>query len=79
MLTRRSLALRWLVAALALLPIKAALAQPVALTLDGRRDPAYVLLATDPATDLAAPFASSAYTSWAELSALYVYTDTANL
>lgn len=70
---------RWLTLCLALLPIGAGLAQPSAITLNGLRDPAYVLLAVDPAADLASAMATIPQYSWAELSALYVTTDTTNL
>jgi len=46
--------------------------RPRTLTLDGRRDAAYVLLATDPTPDLAASLAPGPDTNWGELSEMYV-------
>ena len=53
-------------------------ARPAALVLDGLRDNGYQLLAQDPAGDLAAGFVAPA-TNWADLTNLYVTTDTASL
>lgn len=69
----------WLLLCALLRPVGLGLAQPAALTFDGERDAAYVLLATDPAADLAAAFAANPLHSWAEVSALYVTTDTTYL
>ena len=57
----------------------AAQAQPSALTLDGQRDAGYSLLAQDPAADLAADFSSVPADTWADLTNLYVATDTTHL
>jgi hypothetical protein len=54
-------------------------AQTAGITLDGVRDPGYLLLAQDPNGDLAAPFSSSTASSWADLSDLSVATDTSTL
>ena len=53
-------------------------ARPAALALDGLRDDGYQLLAQDPAGDLAAAFAVPG-TNWADLTNLYVTTDTTSL
>ncbi len=53
-------------------------AAPAALVLDGLRDDAYQLVAQDPAGDLAADFALTG-TTWADLTNLYVTTDTNSL
>ena len=53
-------------------------ARPAALVLDGLRDEGYHLVAQDPIGDLAAGFALTA-TAWADLTNLYVTTDTTSL
>ncbi|MCC7359125.1 MAG: hypothetical protein IT317_06595 [Anaerolineales bacterium] len=52
---------------------------PAAITLDGQRDASYVLLAVDPTADLDSDFSGTAGYAWADLTALYAVTDTANL
>jgi hypothetical protein len=76
---RWSLALRCLCACLPLLLVGAARWRAQAVSLDGHRDAAYALLAVDPADDLAPTLAAQSPVAWAELSALYVTTDTTNL
>lgn len=77
---------RWgalgLPAALGLLPLLlagAAAARPEAVTLDGLRDADYALLAVDAPGDLAPALAAEPEWVWAELSALYVASDTTHL
>ncbi len=60
-------------------PKSAALVSPATLTLDGLRDDGYRLLAQDPTGDLASVFSSSTDTNWADLTNLYVTTDTTHL
>ena len=52
---------------------------PATPVLDGRRDDGYRLLAQDPAGDLLPYFAGRPDNSWADLTNLYVTTDTTNL
>ena len=54
-------------------------ARSASLTLDGLRDPDYVPLAQDPGGDLAASLAISDTTNWADVTNLYVVTDTTTL
>ena len=54
-------------------------AHTAAVVLDGVRDAGYHLLTQDPAGDLAPDFSSSLATSWADLTNLYVTTDTTSL
>jgi hypothetical protein len=77
--------MRWAALAVVMMLVTAfrtpsATAQPAALVLDGVRDPAegYQLLAQDPVGDLAADFAVTG-TTWADLTNLYVTTDTTHL
>jgi len=58
-------------------PVPLPATQPIAL--DGLRDPGYILLAQDPPGDLATPLASDPRSRWADLSNLYVTTDTTHL
>jgi hypothetical protein len=75
--SRTLLATVLLLFAVAAQPAPLAASQPTVL--DGLRDPGYVLLAQDPPADLASPFASDPRFSWADLSNLYVTTDTTHL
>jgi hypothetical protein len=54
-------------------------AQPTAFFLDGLRDPGYVLVAEDPAGDLAPVIASDPNYLWADLTRLYLASDNDNL
>jgi len=75
--SRTLLATVLLVFSAAVQPAPLAASRPTVL--DGLRDPGYVLLAQDPTGDLASPFASDPRFSWADLSNLYVTTDTTHL
>lgn len=71
---------RWLlVAALAWIKPAPQPAMPDAIVLDGLRDPEYVVVAEDPANDLAAAVAGNVTFQWADLTRLYMATDAANL
>lgn len=56
-------------------------ADPITATLDGVRDAGYVLVATDPAGDLATMSGPGDWTGtqWTDLTAMYVAADTSNL
>lgn len=54
-------------------------AQPAAFTLDGRRDPAYVLVAEDAPGDLAPELAIQDKFRWTDLTRLYLAYDSTNL
>ncbi|MCB0020691.1 MAG: hypothetical protein KDE09_23015, partial [Anaerolineales bacterium] len=79
---RRWPAISLLIASLLLLVATGprALADEYSVTLDGLRDGSYVLIAGDPAGDLASPGpADWSGTSWTDLTNLYVTADAANL
>jgi hypothetical protein len=50
-----------------------------AIVLDGLRDPAYVLLTTDPVGDVPASVSLTVTREWADLTALYAFTTTTHL
>jgi hypothetical protein len=54
-------------------------ASPHAIVLDGLRDPDYVLIAEDPAGDLAPAVYNQVKFRWSDLTRLYVDTDSSNL
>lgn len=76
-----SLLLLFLATAWLLFPrSQAAHADEYTITLDGERDPAYVLIASDPSGDLASPGpADWSGTQWTDLTHLYVTADSTNL
>jgi hypothetical protein len=81
MTKRTRLGCRILLAGLLLLGLSAsaAQAQPSTILLDGVRDELYVLVATDPLSDLPTTLPPHFTTDWADMSALYAYTTTAEL
>jgi glycosidase len=78
-LRRAALAAPILAGLLPLLALGSLGAAPRAIALDGVRETEYTLLASDPADDLAPGLASDEAWRWAEVSALYVATDTTTL
>ncbi len=68
-----------LLALASLLTLNTTPAHSTTIVLDGLRDPAYVLLATDPAGDIPESLMLALPTEWIDLTALYVYTTTTDL